>query len=94
MEFSCRTAAIGPLDGGRPESGRRTGCGRVGLLLPAVILAVTAVLGPEDKEVLAYLILRSKTGGAAVDEERRRCRRMPAGSGWGCWARSVWWGWD
>ncbi|XP_010905169.1 uncharacterized protein [Elaeis guineensis] len=56
-------------------------------LLPAAILALTAALGNEDKEVLAYLITTSINGpgmvaSAAMDsgggggEERRRCRRV------------------
>lgn len=43
-------------------------------LLPAAILALTAVMRNEDKEVLAYLMTRSMSGSvAAAGEERRRC---------------------
>ncbi|EHA8590972.1 hypothetical protein COCNU_scaffold029079G000030 [Cocos nucifera] len=57
-------------------------------LLPAAILALTAALGNEDKEVLTYLITRSLNGAGMVaatgicggasggGEERRRCRRV------------------
>ncbi|THU46583.1 hypothetical protein C4D60_Mb09t06460 [Musa balbisiana] len=44
-------------------------------LLPAAILALTAALREEDKEVLAYLLTRSIDGPAAAAEERRHCRR-------------------
>ncbi|XP_010909127.1 uncharacterized protein [Elaeis guineensis] len=57
-------------------------------ILPAAILALTAALGNEDKEVLTYLITRSLNGAGMVTatgigggaggcgEERRRCRRV------------------
>ncbi|KAM0934890.1 hypothetical protein DsansV1_C30g0215301 [Dioscorea sansibarensis] len=49
-------------------------------LLPAAILALTAVMRNEDKEVLAYLMTRSMSGSvAAGGEERRRCRRSLSG---------------
>ncbi|XP_020572385.1 uncharacterized protein LOC110019151 [Phalaenopsis equestris] len=41
-------------------------------ILPAAILALTAALGNEDKEVLAYLIMRS-IGGPEEAAEQRRC---------------------
>ncbi|KAH7670278.1 hypothetical protein IHE45_10G015300 [Dioscorea alata] len=49
-------------------------------LLPAAILALTAVMRNEDKEVLAYLMTRSMSGSvAAAGEERRRCRTSSSG---------------
>lgn len=47
-------------------------------LLPAAIFALTAALAFEDKEVVAYLMIRSINGLGQVEdaaEERRRCRR-------------------
>ncbi|WOL14434.1 hypothetical protein Cni_G23214 [Canna indica] len=44
-------------------------------LLPAAILAMTAALGNEDKEVLAYILTRSIEAPAAAAEERQHCRR-------------------
>ncbi|CAD5179604.1 unnamed protein product [Musa acuminata subsp. malaccensis] len=41
-------------------------------LLPAAILALTAAMGKEDREVLAYLLTRSIEGWA---EDRRHCQR-------------------
>ncbi|RRT69015.1 hypothetical protein BHM03_00018759 [Ensete ventricosum] len=41
-------------------------------LLPAAILALTAAMGKEDREVLAYLLTRSIEGWA---EDRRHCHR-------------------
>ncbi|PKU59206.1 uncharacterized protein LOC110093383 [Dendrobium catenatum] len=41
-------------------------------ILPAAILALTAALGNDDKEVLAYLIMRS-IGGLEEATEQRRC---------------------
>ncbi|CAA7400576.1 unnamed protein product [Spirodela intermedia] len=47
-------------------------------LLPAAIAAVTAALGAEDREVLAYLVARSLLGpwpAEVEEEEKRRCWR-------------------
>ncbi|CAL9189415.1 unnamed protein product [Musa hybrid cultivar] len=46
-------------------------------LLPAAILALTAALTCEDKEVLAYLITQSINGPAGGMEPRRRREAMP-----------------
>lgn len=69
-------------------------------LLPAAILALTAALGAEDKEVLAYLVTRSLQGPCSVvAEERRRCRRLghhQALFDCGCFDcyTSYWFRWD
>ncbi|XP_078435200.1 uncharacterized protein LOC144706164 [Wolffia australiana] len=69
-------------------------------LLPAAILALTAALGAEDKEVLAYLVTRSLQVPCSVAaEERRRCRRLghhPPLFDCGCFDcyTSFWFRWD
>lgn len=48
-------------------------------LLPAAIAAVTAALGAEDREVLAYLVARSLLGpwpAGGEEEEKRWCWRQ------------------
>lgn len=50
-------------------------------LLPPAIFTLTAALAFEDKEVVAYLMIRSLYGlGPTEAEERRRCRRTAAGA--------------
>lgn len=69
-------------------------------LLPAAILALTAALGTEDREVLAYLVTRSLQGPwSVVAEERRRCRRQSRHQpllDCGCFDcyTSYWYRWD
>ncbi|MQL92575.1 hypothetical protein Taro_025198 [Colocasia esculenta] len=69
-------------------------------LLPTAILALTAALGTEDREVLAYLVTRSLQGPwSVVAEERRRCRRQSRHQplfDCGCFDcyTSYWYRWD
>ncbi|KAJ6853169.1 putative proline-rich protein 12 [Iris pallida] len=46
-------------------------------LLPAAILVLTAALGFEDKEVVAYLMLRSINGPVTAAEDRKQLRHRP-----------------
>ncbi|XP_068666353.1 uncharacterized protein [Aristolochia californica] len=46
-------------------------------LLPAAILALISVLGFEDREVLAYLILRSMKTPSLMLEEKKKCKKPP-----------------
>ncbi|CAA7404694.1 unnamed protein product [Spirodela intermedia] len=71
-------------------------------LLPAAILALTAALGAEDREVLAYLVARSLQwpwpAAAAAEEEkagrRRRRRQLPSYCGcFECYT-GYWFRWD
>ncbi|RWW87282.1 hypothetical protein BHE74_00003901 [Ensete ventricosum] len=69
-----------PLSAGGDEGGpsvHRHDALAVLRLLPAAILALTAALTCEDKEVLAYLITQSIHGPAAGMEPRRRRETMP-----------------
>ncbi|KAK1294757.1 hypothetical protein QJS10_CPA16g00957 [Acorus calamus] len=47
-------------------------------LLPAAILALTAALGVDDREVLAYLITQSLNLPSPPSEEKRRCNKKPS----------------
>ncbi|CAA6667878.1 unnamed protein product [Spirodela intermedia] len=70
-------------------------------LLPAAVLALTAALGAEDREVLAYLVARSLQwpwpAAAAAEEEkagRRRRRQLPSYCGcFECYT-GYWFRWD
>ncbi|KAG9445952.1 hypothetical protein H6P81_012080 [Aristolochia fimbriata] len=44
-------------------------------LLPAAILALISVLGFDDREVLAYLILRSMKTPSLMLEEKKKCKK-------------------
>ncbi|XP_068666280.1 uncharacterized protein [Aristolochia californica] len=46
-------------------------------LLPAAILALISVLGFEDREVLATLILRSMKTPSLILEEKKKCKNPP-----------------
>lgn len=70
-------------------------------LLPAAILALTAALGPEDQQVLAYLVTSSLQGAAVQHPEQppvrgRRRRAHPPAIGCGCFDcyTSFWSRWD
>lgn len=44
-------------------------------LLPTAILAMVMVMGSEDKEALAYMLLRSMKTPSLVLQEKRRCKK-------------------
>lgn len=47
-------------------------------LLPAAILALVAAMNCDDREVLAYLLLRSAKTPSSVLQEKRKCRKLGA----------------
>lgn len=47
-------------------------------LLPAAILALVAAMTFDDREVLAYLLLRSTKTPSSALQEKRKCRKLDA----------------